>query len=123
VSDRRTRTATIDRDEAGTRRAPLGRTAIVAAAIVVADSEGVRALSMRRLARSLGYEVMSLYNHVANKDELLSSMVEAVVTEVADAYPYMVAHVRQHLDGNTASSFELVLDLILDGLVRLNANR
>jgi hypothetical protein len=35
----------------------------------------------------------------------------------------MVAHVRQHLDGNTASSFELVLDLILDGLVRLNASR
>jgi hypothetical protein len=41
----------------------------------------------------------------------------------ADTYPYMVAHVRQHLDGNTASSFELVLDLILDGLVRLNASR
>ena len=38
-------------------------------------------------------------------------------------YPHMAAHVRQHLDGDTASSFELVLDLILDGLVRLDAAR
>jgi hypothetical protein len=35
--------------------------------------------------------------------------------------PHMVAHVHQHLDGDTARSFELVLDLILDGLVRLDA--
>ena len=41
----------------------------------------------------------------------------------ATTYPYMVAHVRQHLAGQTASSFELVLDLILDGLVRLDATR
>jgi hypothetical protein len=38
-------------------------------------------------------------------------------------FPHMVAHVRQHLEGDTASSFELVLDLILDGLVRLNGER
>jgi AcrR family transcriptional regulator len=206
---------------------PLGRAAIVAAAVAAADTEGIGALSMRRLARSLGYETMSLYNHVRNKDELLSSMVDAVVGEVgppdpSDApldavrataiatrgalgrhpwaaelwlrhlpgpertrlmdellrlldesglrpdlahhgfhavtnhvvgyslqeigmtrdrgdpvgtaeqyladisngkYPYMVAHVRQHLEGDTASSFELVLDLILDGLVRMDAAR
>lgn len=33
-------------------------------------------------------------------------------------HPYTIAHVHQHLDGDTASSFELVLDLILDGLAR-----
>ena len=209
------------------QRAPLSRAAIVAAAITVADSEGVAALSMRRLARGLGYEVMSLYNHLTNKEELLSLMVDSVAAEIDPAdpsiaplqavraiavatrralgrhpwapelwlrylpgpertrvmedllrlladsglsaevahhgfhavtnhvlgytlqelgmttghddpvataqrflagistgsYPYMAAHVRQHLDGDTSSSFELVLDLILDGLVRLDATR
>ena len=37
----------------------------------------------------------------------------------SDEYPLMVAHVHYHLDGHATSSFELVLDLILDGLVRL----
>jgi AcrR family transcriptional regulator len=215
--------------EGATRRAraPLSQTSIVEAAIAVADAEGIGALSMRRLARRLGYEVMSLYNHVANKDELLSLMVDAVAAEVGPAvasrtplatvramaiatrralerhpwaaelwlrylpgpartrlmddllrlldqsglsaelahdgfhavtnhvlgytlqelgmttghddlqataeeflagisatdYPHMVAHVRQHLDGDTGSSFELVLDLILEGIVRLDATR
>ena len=42
-----------------------------------------------------------------------------------DRFPYTVAHVEQHLSGDTGSSFELVLDLILDGLARLDetANR
>jgi AcrR family transcriptional regulator len=209
---------------AAAQREPLHRDGIVAAAMELSDEDGVGALSMRNLARRLGYEVMSLYNHVANKDELLALMVDAVATEIEDApadaaplaavratavathdvlvrhpwapelwqrhlpgparnrlmedllrllgdsglspdlahhgfhainnhvlgytlqqlgmaladddpeakaqeylagidtgdFPHMVAHVRQHLDGDTASSFELVLDLILDGLVRLD---
>jgi len=207
-------------------REPLHRDRIVAVAVSVADSDGVAALSMRNLARHLGYEVMSLYNHVANKDELFTLMVDAVAAEIddppADAaplaavravtisthdvlvrhpwapelwqrylpgpartrqmddllrffdesglspelahhgfhavtnhvlgytlqqlgmnmgddpearaneflagisdaeHPHMVAHVHQHLAGDTSSSFELVLDLILDGLVRLDATR
>ena len=35
-----------------------------------------------------------------------------------DEFPHTIAHVQQHLDGDTASSFELVLDLLLDGLAR-----
>jgi AcrR family transcriptional regulator len=209
------------------RRGPLHRDGIVAAAVELADQEGVGALTMRNLASRLGYEVMSLYNHVANKDELLALMVDAVAAEIEDApadeaplaavratavsthdvlvrhpwapdlwqrhlpgparnrlmedllhlldesglspdlahhgfhavnnhvlgytlqelgmalgdddpeartqeyvasidtggFPHMVAHVRQHLEGDTASSFELVLDLILDGLVRLDETR
>ena len=180
---------------------------------------------MRKLAAELGYEVMSLYNHVANKAEMLSLMVDAVAAEIpapdpaadplvavrslavdtraalvrhpwaaslwlrqlpgparvrhmenhlaalaatdmtprvahlafhainnhvigytlqeqamayvvpadgdadalarsfvdgisADDFPHTVAHVQQHLDGDAASSFELVLDLLLDGLAR-----
>jgi AcrR family transcriptional regulator len=205
-------------------RPPLTRTAIVAAAVDLADAGGVDSLSMRGLAKHLGYEVMSLYNHVANKDDVLAAMVDAVAAEVPalradddalaavrahalatraalvrhpwacdlwlrhlpgpartqwmedllatlaaselpddiahhafhavtnhvigytlqeramtlsipeglddrastflegvspDLHPHVIAHIRQHLDGASASSFELVLDLILDGLVRL----
>lgn len=219
------RFAMID-EMAKTPREPLQRDRIVAAGVELADGEGVDALSMRNLARSLGFEVMSLYNHVANKDELLSLMVDAVAAEITapppdvaplaavraltistyDAFvlhpwapslwlrylpgpartrqmddllrlfdqsglspelahhgfhavsnhvlgytlqqlglnmgddpearaneflagisqtdhPHMVAHVQQHLAGDTSSSFELVLDLIVDGLVRLDAER
>ena len=37
-----------------------------------------------------------------------------------DTHPNVVAHIHHHLSGETESSLELVLDLILDGLVRLN---
>lgn len=193
-------------------------------AVGVADERGVAALGMRGLAHGLGFEVMALYNHVANKRELLALMVDAVAAEVpsppdglapldavrtvagdvraallrhpwaaelwqqylpgpartdlmetllrllddsglepelahhgfhavinhvmgyalqesaarvapqgvahdadaylrgvpADRYPRMVAHVRRHLAGPQPSSFDLVLDLVLDGLVRLD---
>lgn len=209
------------------KREALSRPTIIDAAISVADHDGVGALTMRKLAERLGYKVMALYTHVANKDELLSAMVDAVTAEIdgpepevepltalramavstrsvflahpwaaelwakcmpgptrtlfmetllrvldqsglrpdlahhgfhaiqnhvvgytlqeldltrviaesehptalatdyldglsPDTHPYTIAHVHQHLDGDTASSFELVLDLILDGLVRLN---
>jgi AcrR family transcriptional regulator len=214
----------IDGDMGTTPRAPLTRERIVATAVELVDVDGVDALSMRNLAHRLGFEVMSLYNHVANKDELLSLMVDAVAAEIGEPrtdmaplgavraitisthdvlvrhpwapalwlrylpgpartrqmddllrlfdesglssdlahhgyhavtnhvlgytlqqlglnmgddpearandflagiseadHPHMVAHVRQHLAGETSSSFELVLDLILDGLVRLDA--
>jgi AcrR family transcriptional regulator len=211
------------------KRKPLDRVTIVEAGIALADDEGVGALTMRRLAERLGFKVMALYNHVANKDELLASMVDAVAgsidqpssdepamqaarahaiatrqalvrhswapalwqqylpgpnridhmesllrilntsglpedlahhgfhalnnhvlgytlqelavdfdstapdahaiveeflaTTSSETHPHTVAHVHEHLNGNTASSFELVLDLILDGLVRLQADR
>ncbi|MDO5503967.1 MAG: TetR/AcrR family transcriptional regulator C-terminal domain-containing protein [Actinomycetia bacterium] len=63
-------------------RTPLDRDRIVAAAIEFADTEGLEALSMRRLAKALGFEVMSLYNHVANKDDLIEAMVDAACAEV-----------------------------------------
>jgi AcrR family transcriptional regulator len=48
----------------------------------VADRKGLGALTMRRLGQGLGVEAMSLYNHVANKDDLLSGMVDLVFAEI-----------------------------------------
>lgn len=206
-------------------RAPLSRDAILAAAIDLADLDGVRALSMRNLARRLGFEVMALYNHIANKNELLALMADEVAKEIEappddadpleairaiaiatrvvlvnhpwaaelwfkhlpgpartdhmelklrilaasglsedmahhgfhaidnhvhgytlqeqgmqlagseevedkahqymaglsdETHPHTIAHMHQHLEGGTFSSFELVLDLIIDGLVRID---
>jgi AcrR family transcriptional regulator len=50
---------------------------IVAAAIAVADAEGLDGLSMRRVAAELGVATMSLYRHVADKDDLLLQMMDA----------------------------------------------
>src|SRR6185437_7160180 len=50
---------------------------IVDAGIHVAQTEGVGALSMARIAKELGVGTMSLYRYVASKDELLTTMVDA----------------------------------------------
>lgn len=50
---------------------------IVAAAIAIADAEGLEAVSMARVAKQLGFTTMSLYRHVSNKDELLQLMWNA----------------------------------------------
>ena len=55
---------------------------MVAAAVELADEEGIDSLSMRKLAQALGVEAMSLYHHVANKDDLLDGMVDVVFGEV-----------------------------------------
>jgi AcrR family transcriptional regulator len=63
-------------------RTPLSKERVLRAAVVLADSGGIEALSMRRLAKELGVEAMSLYNHVANKDEILDGIIDAVVGEI-----------------------------------------
>jgi AcrR family transcriptional regulator len=64
------------------RRAPLTPETIVDAALAVADAEGFEAVSMRRVASELGVAAMSLYHHVADKDELLELMSDALAGEV-----------------------------------------
>ncbi|MCF6322377.1 MAG: TetR/AcrR family transcriptional regulator C-terminal domain-containing protein [Rhizobiaceae bacterium] len=54
---------------------------IVSRAMELADGDGFEALSMRKLASSLGVTAMSLYNHVAGKDDLLHLMLNRVVAE------------------------------------------
>ena len=56
-----------------TVRAGLNRDRVLRAAIELADREGLAALSMRRLGNELGVEAMSLYNHIANKDDMRSN--------------------------------------------------
>src|SRR5687768_4150469 len=63
-------------------RAPLTRERVLRAAIALADESGIESLSMRKLGLELGVEAMSLYNHVANKDDLLDGIVEAVTSEI-----------------------------------------
>lgn len=63
-------------------RPRLTRERILKAAVSVADSDGLDALTMRRLGSELGVEAMSLYKHVANKDEILDGIVDAVVSEI-----------------------------------------
>jgi AcrR family transcriptional regulator len=64
-------------------RVPLSRERVLRAAVKRADAGGIESLSMRKLAQQLGVEAMSLYYHVANKDDLLAGMVDLVVREMA----------------------------------------
>jgi AcrR family transcriptional regulator len=72
------------RPAGGNRRQPkLSRDDMVAAAVRLADAEGLDALSMRRLAQELGTGTMSLYYYVQTKDDLLSLVVNEVMGEIA----------------------------------------
>jgi AcrR family transcriptional regulator len=55
---------------------------VLRAALALADGEGIASLSMRRLAEALGVEAMSLYHHVANKDEILGGLIDLVFDEI-----------------------------------------
>ena len=63
------------------RREPLTKERILDAALRVMDAEGLDAVTMRRIGRELGVEAMSLYNHVEDKDDILSGVTERVMTE------------------------------------------
>ena len=63
-------------------RPKLTRTTIVAAAVKIADKDGIDLVSMRKVANKLGVEAMSLYHHVSNKDALIAGMVEYVAPEI-----------------------------------------
>jgi AcrR family transcriptional regulator len=60
----------------------LSREEIVTTAMAIADAEGVEAVTMRRIARELGAGAMSLYWHVASKEELQDLMLEAIEAEI-----------------------------------------
>jgi AcrR family transcriptional regulator len=63
-------------------RLPLSRERVLAAAIELADADGIEKLTMRKLGQVLGVEAMSLYNHVRNKDDLLDGLIDLVFAEV-----------------------------------------
>jgi AcrR family transcriptional regulator len=62
-------------------RLPLSRDRILRAALELVDEGGIESLTMRRLGQALGFEAMSLYNHVANKDDVLDGILDLVLAE------------------------------------------
>lgn len=63
-------------------RAPVNLERTLRVALTVADSEGIQAVTMRRLARELGVEAASLYHHVDGKDQILDGLVDLVAAEI-----------------------------------------
>ncbi len=64
------------------KRTPLSKKRLVAKALSIADAEGIGGLTMRKLATELGVKPMSIYYHVANKEEVIDAMVDAVFDEI-----------------------------------------
>ncbi|HJR38905.1 MAG TPA: helix-turn-helix domain-containing protein, partial [Nocardioidaceae bacterium] len=64
------------------RRSRLNRERVLRGAVRVADAGGIGALTIRSLADELGVKPMSVYHHVANKDEILDGIVDIVFDEI-----------------------------------------
>lgn len=63
-------------------RSPLSRERVLRAALDLADEGGIESLTMRRLGQALQVEAMSLYNHIAGKDDILDGLVDLVFSEI-----------------------------------------
>lgn len=63
-------------------RTPMSRERVLRAAIGLADEDGIESLTMRKLAKELGVEAMTLYYYVANKEEILRGIVDLVMSEI-----------------------------------------
>jgi AcrR family transcriptional regulator len=82
AAERRERAAERRERHRGRARRALDVEAIVETALRIADEEGVEAVSMRRIASEMRVGTMSLYHHVADKDELLELMADATSAEL-----------------------------------------
>lgn len=69
-------------DSGAEPRPALSRDRVLRSAISIADREGLEALSMRKLGKTMQVEAMSLYNHVANKEDLIDGIVDMVFGEI-----------------------------------------
>src|SRR5919201_2408301 len=67
---------------AAVARLPLSRERVVEAALQLVDAEGPDALTMRRLGSVLGVEAMSIYEYTSGKQELLTAVMERLLTEL-----------------------------------------
>ena len=88
-------------------RVPLSRERVLAAAIELADRSGIESLTMRKLAQELGVEAMSLYYHVANKDEILTAIADMVVHEIE--LPAPGAEWKRAIRGTAISAHQALL--------------
>jgi TetR/AcrR family tetracycline transcriptional repressor len=116
------------------RERPLTREELLDEALGIVDSEGLAALTMRRLAAAVGVEAMSLYYHVPNKEALLDGVVERMRSEmrlpetapddwadalaaifveyrrVLTAHPNMLPLAARRTSGAGASGLEYLID-------------
>jgi AcrR family transcriptional regulator len=74
----------VDAEVGAERRVPLSRDRVLQAAVKLADEGGVESLTMRRLGEELGAEAMSLYYHVAKKEDILNGIADVVAAEIND---------------------------------------
>ena len=63
-------------------RARLSRDKVLHGALAVADAGGIASLTIRSLAGQLGVKPMSVYHHVANKEDILDGLVDLVFSEI-----------------------------------------
>jgi AcrR family transcriptional regulator len=89
-------------------RVGLSLDRIVASAIQLADTGGLEAVSMSRVAQSLGFATMSIYRHVANKDEMLLLMHDAA-WEVPASLDHPVGSWRENLTRWCRAQFDVTL--------------
>lgn len=75
-----------DRPRRG-RRPAFSREAITAAAVALADAEGIDAVTMRRVAAEVGAGAMSLYSYAPDKETLLDLMIDHVSGELPASAP------------------------------------
>jgi AcrR family transcriptional regulator len=68
--------------ESGKKRVPLSRERVLRAAIDIADTAGIGALTIRSLAQRLGVKPMSIYYYVPNKSAILDGIVDLVFSEI-----------------------------------------
>lgn len=71
-------------------RVPLSRDRVLRAAVEIADADGLDAVTMRRIGEALDAEAMSLYYHVANKNDLLDGIVDVLMAELNEAVDRLV---------------------------------
>jgi AcrR family transcriptional regulator len=72
----------ISTSETPAERVPLNRERVLRAAVEVADAGGIGSLTIRSLAQALGVKPMSVYHHVANKEQILDGIVDIVFGEI-----------------------------------------
>ena len=87
--------------------APLSRERILHAAMRLADEGGLESLSMRKLAQELGVKAMSLYNYVANKNDMLDGIVDIAIAEIE--VPQLEIEWKSAMRRRANSAYEMLL--------------
>ncbi len=107
MENRRTSPERSSPDRTAAGRGPLTRDQVLRAAVRLADGGGLEGLSMRRLGQELRVEAMSLYKHVANKDEILDGIADLIVGDFA--VPSPDGEWKSELRRSTRSAHEVLL--------------